>query len=373
MPHADRIVEGAAVARADAPGRVNLIGEHTDYNDGLVLPTAIPQRTTVEIVPRADGRVALASDGFSRAGYRLGSERRSGGWADHVRGVTWAVADAGIALGGFDARIGSDIPVGAGLGSSAALEVAVLRALRIAFALDIDDVALALLAHRAEVDFVGARVGTMDHLASSLAHDREALLIDTRTLAIDRVALPQTLALIVIDSGIAHDNATGRYNARREECDRAARALGVAALRDATEDAVARLELIEPVLAKRARHVVTEGARVRDFVTALREADLSACGALMNASHASLRDDFEVSTREIDELVSLIGTEDGVYGARIVGGGFGGSVLALARPAGALAAARRAAAEYRARTSRVPRVLLPAPSVAAGPTGAVAR
>ena len=346
------------MARADAPGRVNLIGEHTDYNDGLVLPTAIPQRTYVEVTPRTDDRVAVSSEGYPRVAYRLGAERRSGDWADHVRGVTWALVDSGVDIGGFDARIRSDVPAGAGLSSSAALEVALLRALRDAFSLALDDVPLALLAHRAESDFVGARVGTMDHLAASLAHEREALLIDTRSLAIERVPLPADCGLIVIDSGIAHANVTGGYQARRDECEAAARAMGVGVLREATDAHVAGLASREPVLARRAHHVLSENARVRAFVAALRRADLARCGILLDASHASLRDDFQVSLPEIDDLVALLRTEAGVHGARLVGGGFGGSVLALATRATADAAARRAAERYAASTGRIPRVLL---------------
>ncbi|HEY6958434.1 MAG TPA: galactokinase [Candidatus Limnocylindria bacterium] len=347
------------MVRADAPARVNLIGEHTDYNDGLVLPTAIPRRTYVDVTPRTDDRVALASEGYPRVAYRLGSERRSGDWADHVRGVTWALADSGMDVGGFDARIRSDVPAGAGLSSSAALEVALGRALRDAFSLALDDIALALVAHRAECDFVGSRVGTMDHLAASLAHDREALLIDTRSLAIERVPLPADCALVVIDSGIAHANVSGGYQARRDECDAAARALGVAALRDASHANVAALGRSDPTLARRARHVVTENERVLAFVRALRQGDLLGCGTLLDASHASLRDDFDVSLAEIDELVRLLRDEAGVYGARLVGGGFGGSVLAIARPADAAPAARRAAERYAASTGRSPRVILP--------------
>ena len=350
----------AAVARGDAPGRVNLIGEHTDYNDGLVLPTAIPQRTYVDVTPRTDDRVALASDGYPRVAYRLGAERRSGDWADHVRGVTWALADAGLGIGGFDAHIRSDVPAGAGLSSSAALEIALLRALRAAFSLELDDVALALLAHRAESDFVGTRVGTMDQLAASLGREREALCIDTRSLAIERVPLPADLALIVIDSGIVHDNLSGGYQARRNECERAARALGLTALRDATDRGVAALASRDALLARRARHVITENARVESFVRAMRRDDIAACGALLDASHASLRDDFEVALPEVDHLVALLRDEPGVRGARIVGGGFGGAVLALAGPTDAAPAARRAADAYASATGRVARILVPA-------------
>ncbi len=347
------------MTRASAPGRVNLIGEHTDYNEGLVLPAALPQRTSVDLLPRAGREVRVESVGYARVRYALGEERRVGDWADHVRGVTWALAEAGHSVDGFEVRVGSTIPAGAGLGSSAALEVAVLRALREAYALALDDLALALVAHRAETAFVGARVGTMDHLVASLGREDEALLIDTRSLATERVPLPAALALIVIDSGIAHEHATGAYNTRRSECDEAARRLGVRALRDASAADVERLRADEPVLARRARHVVSENDRVRAFVDALRVGELAICGQVLDASHASLRDAFEVSIPEIDLLVRSVRAQGGVHGARIVGGGFGGSILAIADPGAALTAARAGADAYRVATGRAPRVLLP--------------
>ena len=345
------------MVRADAPGRVNLIGEHTDYNEGFVLPAVIPQRVTVELTPRDDDLVRVESEGFSSIAYSLRDDRRAGG-SDHVRAVTWVLAQGGHTIRGFQAKIRSDLPAGAGLGSSAALTVALLRALREAFALTIDDVALALLAHKGEVEFVGARVGVMDQLASSLGRRGEALLIDTRSNDIERIPLPKTFGLIVIDSGIAHRHATGGYNARRNECEDAARHMRLRSLRDATDADVARLERTRPDLAARARHVVTENARVGSFVTALRAGDLVACGLLLDASHRSLRDDFAVSLPEIDALVRLLRAQHGVHGARIVGGGFGGSVLAIAAPEAAEGAARAAAEAYRSGIGREPRVLL---------------
>jgi galactokinase len=345
------------VARADAPG-VNLIGEHTDYNDGLVLPAVIPQRVHVHLDPRRDDdTVRVQSEGFPVVTYTLRAERRVGD-GDHVRAVTWALLRGGNAIRGFDARVRSDIPPGAGLGSSAALAVALMRALREAFSLAIDDRALALLAHRGEVEFVGARVGTMDQLAASLGNLGEALFIDTRTTDLERIPLPSALALVVIDSGIAHQHATGGYNARRMECDEAARLMAVPTLRDATAADVARLARTRPDLAARARHVLTENARVRSFVSALRVGDLTECGSLIDASHRSLRDDFAVSLPEVDTLVELLRAEPGVFGARMVGGGFGGAVLAIAAPEAARAAAHAAAEAYRSRTGREPRVLL---------------
>jgi galactokinase len=346
------------VARADAPGRVNLIGEHTDYNDGFVLPATIPQRTAVELDAREDDRVLVSSDGFGTVAYMLRREERANDWGDYLRGVTWALADAGHAVRGFDARITSAVPPGAGLASSAALEVALLRALRTTFELPLSDAALALIAHRAEREFVGAHVGTMDQLAASMGVDGEALFIDTRSGMIERIALPRSLALIVIDSGTRHDHARGAYNTRREECEHAARLIGVRALRDATERDAAALEHEHPLLAQRARHVIGENARVPAFVTALRSGDAAACGRLLDESHRSLRDDFAVSTPEIDTLVALLRGQPGVYGARIVGGGFGGSVLAVATPASAPQAARVAADTFRAQLPNDAKVVL---------------
>jgi len=341
-----------AVVRGDAPGRVNLIGEHTDYNGGFVLPTAIPQRTVVQLRPRDDRRVRVGSSAFGGEGpaeFTLGVETRTGGWIDYVQGGTWALADAGHALRGFDARIASDVPVGRGLSSSAALTVALLRALRIAFGLALDDVALALVAHRAEHDFVGVRVGVMDQMAASLADDRHALFLDARSLRCERLPLPAGATLLVLDSGVAHAHASGDYNTRRAECDAAAARLGVAQLRDVTD--LARLASLPAPLDRRARHVVTENARVLEAVAALRGGDVAALGRLLVASHVSQRDDFAVSTPAVDVLVALACAEPGVYGARLTGGGFGGAVIALADPARGRPAAARIVAEYRRRTA----------------------
>jgi len=345
---------------ASAPGRVNLIGEHTDYNGGLVLPTAVPQRTTVELTLRDDDRVRIASTavaGGAARGYRLGDEARSGDWLDYVQGCTRALGER-AALRGFDALVASDVPLGGGLSSSAALEVALLRALRTALALPLDDVALALVAHRAEHDFVGARVGVMDQMAASLADRRTALFLDARSLAHEAVALPASLALLVIDSGIAHRHAAGDYNARRDECERAARLLGVGALRDVGAEELARADRLPAPLGRRVRHVVTENARVSDAVAALRRADLGALGALFLASHASQRDDFAVSLPEVDALVEIAAADPAVYGARLTGGGFGGAVVVAARADAGPGVAERIAAAYRARTGAPGRALV---------------
>ena len=207
---------------ADAPGRVNLIGEHTDYNGGFVLPTAIPQRTRVELAPRDDEAVRVAStakDGGDVLTFTLGAERPGRGWLDYVQGVTRLLRTGGHALRGFDARIDSAVPLGSGLSSSASLSVSLLRALRSAFGLALDDVAIARLGQRAENEFVGAQVGIMDPMAASLADEGTALFLDARSLAFERVPLPNGAELVVLNSGVAHDHAAGDYNTRRAECD----------------------------------------------------------------------------------------------------------------------------------------------------------
>ena len=350
----------AAIA-AEAHGRVNLIGEHTDYNGGFVLPTLVPHKTVVELARREDDRVRVWSAGFSDADgpleYRRGGETPGRGWLDYVQGVTWVLARLGHAIGGADLRVTSTVPAGAGLASSAALEVAVLRAWRAACGLSIDDVALALAGQRVEREFVGAPVGIMDQLVASCGRPGEALCIDTRTLATEAVPLPPAAALVVIDSGQRHGHAGGEYRTRREECERAAAALGVPLLCD-VPPGEPRLGALPPPLDRRARHVVTESARVGETVRALRAGDLARAGALFAASHASMRDDFEVSTPEVDALVAAATADPDVFGARLTGGGFGGAIVALARRGREAAASRRIADTYRARTGREGTVLL---------------
>jgi len=348
------------VAR-DAPGRVNLIGEHTDYNDGLVMPIATPQRTRVELAAaRSDVvRVWSASIAAARpATYRLSEERRTGEWVDYVQGVTAAMRTRGLALHGFDARIESDVPLGAGLSSSAALEIAVVRALVEAFALPIDAIETARIGHDAETGLVGAPVGIMDQMAASLAAPDAALFIDTRSLEFEQLPLPSAAELVVIDSGITHRHAGGEYRVRRQECVDSARRLGVPALRDVTAAALAAGTL-PPPLDRRARHVVTENARVGEAREALQHGDARRFGELMNASHRSMRDDFEVSTPEIDALVAIAQAQPHVFGARMTGGGFGGSVVMLVARGAARDVAQLVAARYRAERNGAPAILIP--------------
>ena len=349
---------------AAAPGRVNLIGEHTDYNGGFVLPAATPQTTRVEIALRRDRIVRAWSEQFASEPpleYRIGAETPGRGWLDYVAGVTRALTECGSGqrIGGFDLRISSRVPPGAGLASSAALEVALLRALREAFALSLDDLALALVGQRAENDFVGAPVGIMDQMAASLASPGSALFLDTRALAYERIPLPSIAELVVVDSAVPHAHATGEYRARRRECEEAAAELDVRELRDVPIADLARVESLPEPFGRRARHVITENARVLEAVRALRSGDLARFGTLLDASHESLRSDFEVSTPDVDRLVDSLRAQPGVYGARMTGGGFGGSVLGLATRGTGRSAGDASAASYRERTRRPARVLLP--------------
>ncbi len=315
---------------AEAPGRINLIGEHTDYNDGWVLPTVAPQRTRVALGPRHDDTVRVASPAVDPGvgEFRLGAEHRGAGWLDYVQGVTAVLAREGHRVAGVDVAIESDVPVGAGLSSSAALEVALLRALREAFALALDDVAVARLAQRAEVEFVGARVGIMDQFAASLGRRGSAVLLDTRTLVHRRVPLPREAELVVIDSGVRHRHVAGGYNVRRAECEQASALLGVSTLRDVR---LGDEGALPPPLDRRVRHVVSENARVLETVAALEAGRLDHAGLLFTASHRSQRDDFEVSVPEVDRLVAAAIRHPDVYGARLTGGGFGGAIVALVR------------------------------------------
>jgi galactokinase len=354
---------------ADAPGRVNLIGEHTDYNGGFVLPTPIPQRTRVQLALRPDDTVRVASAGVGREviEYRLGAEAPGRGWLDYVQGVTRTLGAKGHRLRGFEARITSDVPPGSGLSSSAALDVSLLRALRRALGLDLDDLQIALLGQQVENHFVGAQVGVMDPMACSLGEEGAALFIDTRSLGFERVPLPTGADLVVLNSGVAHRHAAGDYNTRRAECERAATLLGVKQLRELDATALPRLAGLPEPLARRARHVITENERVLTAVAALRAADLGRVGRLFYASHDSQRDDYEVSIPEIDLLIDLARADPDVYGARLTGGGFGGSVVLLARDGRGPAVAARVAQAYARRSGQTPTVLVPGSAGSDGP------
>jgi galactokinase len=331
------------VAVSEAPGRVNLIGEHVDYNEGHVLPIAIDRSIMAAFAPRPEGRVRLYSLDFEQeSAFHLEAVGKdpSASWSDYVRGVAWALQEAGHRLVGLDAALQGDVPVGAGLSSSAALEVAALGAFDTASDLRIDRRELALLGQRAENSFVGVACGIMDQMAAALARGGHALLIDCRSLEHEDVALPlEGLSVVVADSGVRRALLGSRYNVRRQECQQAAQLLAAAitdrpvtALRDVTPEDLARHgHVLSPTLLKRARHVVEEERRVLNAVEALRRGDVEAFGEALNASHRSLRDDYEVSCPELDLLVELAQALPGVLGARLTGAGFGGCTVNLVR------------------------------------------
>ena len=344
-----------------APGRVNLIGEHTDYNGGYVLPTALPHETRVLLARRADRTVrAWSVDlGTAPAEYEIGSETRTRSWVDYVQGVTWALRERGAHLDGVDLLVTSSVPIGKGLSSSASLEIAVARALCALFHLSFDDVEIAMIAHRAETDFVGAPVGIMDQMVCSLGDVATALFLDAWTRTFEKVPIPSDVELGVIDSGIAHSHAGGEYRTRRRECEEAATLLGVEKLRDVTPADLSTIARLPEPLNRRARHVVTENARVLLAVEALRRTDAPTLGRLFLESHASMRDDFEVSLPEIDRLVDITASDERVYGARLTGGGFGGAIVMLCQPGTSAEVTSRAQRAYVAATQRDAQVLLP--------------
>ncbi len=310
-------------AVASAPGRVNLLGEHTDYNDGFVLPIALAQQTTVSLGRAVGSGFTLRSDGFARPVAFTLERIPDEPFGRYVFGCIRQVAQR-QPIPPLDMHVASELPMGVGLSSSAALEVATLRALRDLLGAAIDDVEIARMAQRAEIDYAGVRCGIMDQMASSLADTEHALFLDARTLQTRLWSLPAGSAVLVIDSGVPRSLMTSKFNERRSECEEACARLGVASLRDVRR--VAAVESLPDPWRRRARHVVSENERV---VRAVTSADGARVGRLMNESHASLRDDYEVSIRELDRLVSLLQEHPAVDGAKLTGAGFGGACVAL--------------------------------------------
>jgi galactokinase len=332
----ERYGQPARVYRA--PGRVNLIGEHTDYNDGFVMPAAIDFYTWAAIAPREDRKLRVYSEEFSEeVEFDLdeADPRGAGHWSDYVRGVALWLGRAGYRLRGADLAIRSEVPIGSGLSSSAAIEVATGLAMLGESGLTIDRTELATICRRAENEFVGARVGIMDQFVSCNGRAGHALMLDCRSLDFDLLPLSGGVRLVVCNTMVKHALSGGEYNARRAQCEEGVRLLArslphVRALRDVTPDELERYGGDLPgVIYRRCRHVVTENARVIEAAAALERGDLASFGKLMALSHASLRDDYEVSCRELDVMVELAGGIEGVYGARMTGGGFGGCTVNL--------------------------------------------
>jgi galactokinase len=312
---------------------VNLIGEHTDYNDGFVLPMAIDPAVWVAAAPRSDREVQVVAldldeaDRFELSGLQPHPEAH---WTNYIRGVLALLEQAGHQLGGLDLVYAGNVPIGAGLSSSAAVEVAIATTACSLFDLDLPELELAMLCQKAEHEFAGTQCGLMDQLISVLGRKDHALLIDCRHLAWQPVPLPTDVAAVVCDTGKRRGLTDSAYNERRRQCEEAARQIGVAALRDVAVEAFeVQAQGLPPLLRKRSRHVVNENDRTLRAAEALRQGDLGTFGQLMNASHASLRDLYEVSCDELDLMAALAQSQPGCWGARMTGAGFGGCVVAL--------------------------------------------
>ena len=343
-----------------APGRVNLIGEHTDYNDGFVMPAAIGFYCWAAIAPRNDRQLHVFSREFREdveIDLSSGAVRPSHTWSDYPAGVAVQLQKAGFPLIAANVLIHGEVPLGAGLSSSASIEAATAMALAETSRCAIDRGELARICQRAETDFVGMKCGIMDQFISLCGRKGHALMLDCRSLQFELISIPDSAKLVICNTGVKHKHAGGEYNRRREECEAAVSALkqalpSIHALRDVRkEDLDRHRTLLTEVALKRARHVVSENARVLDAAAALRAGDLLKVGAAMNESHKSLRDDYEVSCAELDLMVDLAHQQQGVYGARMTGGGFGGSTVNLVDARHADAFAKNIGKAYQAETN----------------------
>jgi galactokinase len=349
-----------------APGRVNLIGEHVDYNDGYVLPFALQFATTVRITPQSSGRVSVLSAGHGVSEFDPATQPGDvSDWAGYVAGVIWAMREVGVDMPGLDVVISSDVPVGAGLSSSAALTCAVAAALDAELGAGLDRIELATLARRSENDYVGVPTGSMDQLASMLCDQDHALFLDCRSLETRSIPFDPGAAgleLLLIDTLARHSLAGSEYGDRRDDCDRALELLGFVSWRDADLEAVDRLD--DELLRRRARHVVSETQRVREVAAVLDAGRTADIGTFLSASHESLRDDFEVSCEELDVTVESA-LAAGALGSRMVGGGFGGCALALCRSDGADRILDAVGGAYASKGWGPPTVYRPRPSAGA--------
>lgn len=348
-----------------APGRVNLIGEHTDYNEGFVLPTAIAQSCWVAMRPRPDqmmvARALNLGETLEAPLASLPGPRSN--WQDYVVGVARELIAAGARAAGVDLWIWSDVPLGAGVSSSAALEVSIALALAAAWDHAMTPLETAHVAHRAEVNFVGLACGLMDQFAACFSREGCALLLDCRTNESRAVRLPANASLVLANTMMRHDLAASAYNDRRRECEAAAASLGLRSLRDAT---IAQAASVLGVPGARARHIVSENARVSEFAEALESGDLHQAGALMRRSHESLRDDYAVSCRELDVMVDLALNLPGCFGSRMTGGGFGGCTISLVERDAVDSFRLALASGYRAATGVAPDVWVVETGSAAG-------
>ena len=351
----------APVFLVRAPGRVNLIGEHTDYNEGFVLPMAIDRAVWIAMRPRPDRRVLVHSLDLSQdAEFSLDAlEKGTPGWSEYIKGVAWAMLTEALELHGWEGMMTGDVPIGSGLSSSAALEMASARTFAGASNLEWDPARMALLGQKAENQWVGVQCGIMDQMVSAAARRGHALFLDCRSLEYRHIPLPPQVAVCVLDTGTRRDLVDSAYNERRLQCESAAHFFGVRALRDVDPEAFqAGSQLLDPLIRRRARHIISENSRVLQAVQAMQREDVQALGELLDASHASLRDDFEVSSPALNAIVEIARKLPGCLGARMTGAGFGGCALALVREEQAPDFSREVAAEYGLRTGLTPSVYL---------------
>jgi galactokinase len=346
-----------------APGRVNLIGEHTDYNEGFVMPAAIDFSCWVAAAPRDDGQIVIYSENLGQsveASIKGDPLYPRHNWSDYAVGVAAILQSAGYRLQGANLFIWGDVPLGAGLSSSAAIEVAVAYALVDLLGQPIDRVRLALLCQRAENEFVGARCGIMDQFVACHGQFGHALLLDCRSLDFRLLCLPEKVHLVICNTMVKHEHASSEYNLRRSECEEAVRSLAevlphIRALRDVISEQLTRYQdRLTPVAYKRARHVISENERVLAAASALEKRDMQKFGELMLESHSSLRRDYEASCRELDLMVEIASQQEGVYGARMTGGGFGGCTITLVSAAASSNFRQRVSEAYHAATGLTP-------------------
>jgi galactokinase len=337
-----------------APGRVNLIGEHTDYNDGFVLPMAIDRAVYIALRPREDKSVRLYSIDFDAWGeFNLDNLQRDSGWLEYPKGVAWALQVAGLNLSGFEGVMTGDVPRGAGLSSSAAIELATAKAFHCVSNFNWDAKQMALLGQKAENKWVGVNCGIMDQLISAVGQKDHAVLIDCRSLDLQAVPLPANTVVVVMDTNTRRGLVDSAYNERRSQCEEAATFLGVKALRDVTlQEFENRKKDLSPLTYKRAKHVVSENERTVQAAQAMKQGNAALLGQLMNESHVSLRDDFEVSSNALNVIVECALVEDGCYGARMTGAGFGGCGVALVKADHADTFAKNVVQSYKSKTGQ---------------------
>jgi len=345
--------------RSFAPGRVELLGNHTDYNDGVVLSAAIAFGITAQGSRRDDGEVRLSSAVSDEAVTFpvSGTAPKSGAWTDYPIGVVHFFCEAGFAIEGFEARFTSTLPIGAGLSSSAALEVATACLLVKLFDLQIEPMAMAKLCRRAENEFVGVSCGLLDQVSSIFGKRDHVVYLDCRAESVERIPFPKNYALLIADSGVEHALTGGEYNERRDQCFEAARLLGVPALRDVNPDQLAAAK-IPGYPGRRAAHIVGENSRVLEAIDCLRDGRVEAFGALMSASHRSSIENFENSTPELDLLVEIALATPGILGSRLTGGGFGGCTVSLVHADHAASAGEHLSKTYQERSGHNTRIFL---------------